>query len=297
MNSETATVPHNASSQSKEYAQIIHLLCSSIPLSSFTFTVLACLVAFQSHDIEPQGAVIWLAFMLTVALSRFVSFFFYRRFAPTGKQLRFWAKLFTLLICLTGVGGGAATIIFLIPGHPDEQLLTTLLISGYVAGAITTVSIFMPAFLALSIPSLLPLCINTARLGSSTDIVIAIMIALYALFMLLSARHMQCVLVEAIRHRYENEELVASERAENEMRRETEKDLNIGRVEAEAANVAKSEFLANMSHEIRTPMNAIIGMMSLAPGTEHRAERATAQLYRKGAPVGQGAARHSQRYS
>ncbi len=37
---------------------------------------------------------------------------------------------------------------------------------------------------------------------------------------------------------------------------------------AESASLAKSAFLANMSHEIRTPMNAIIGMTTIAKGSE-----------------------------
>ncbi len=42
--------------------------------------------------------------------------------------------------------------------------------------------------------------------------------------------------------------------------RQREKELEVSRAQAEAANAAKSSFLANMSHEIRTPLNGILGM-------------------------------------
>ena len=40
-------------------------------------------------------------------------------------------------------------------------------------------------------------------------------------------------------------------------------ELNVARVEAQAANRTKTRFLANMSHEIRTPMNGVLNMLDL----------------------------------
>lgn len=57
-------------------------------------------------------------------------------------------------------------------------------------------------------------------------------------------------------------------RREIDKRKKIQRDLEIAKQEAEAANNIKSSFLARMSHEIRTPLNAITGMAYLVKKTQ-----------------------------
>ena len=50
--------------------------------------------------------------------------------------------------------------------------------------------------------------------------------------------------------------------------KETQKNLEKAKIEAEAANIAKTIFISNISHDIRTPLSAIIGLSHIIENSE-----------------------------
>ncbi len=85
-------------------------------------------------------------------------------------------------------------------------------------------------------------------------------------------------------YRFDAEEKIRAAELQNKLLEKANKDADLARHEALAANEAKGKFLAQMSHEIRTPINAVLGMdeMILRESKEQNVREYAMDIYTAG---------------
>ncbi len=155
----------------------------------------------------------------------------------------FWQRLFLVGTVAAGAACGFAGIVLYVPGAVEYQAILAVALLGLGAGSIASLTTYLPAFYAYFTLLAVPIIVRLYLDGGATHTIMASIAASFYIMFVLFARDINRTLVESLKLRYENVELVES--------LTREKDA------AERASIGKSKFLAAASHDLRQPLHAL----------------------------------------
>ncbi|HJY84620.1 MAG TPA: hypothetical protein VKK81_26495, partial [Candidatus Binatia bacterium] len=102
----------------------------------------------------------WLALLIGIILSLFVLLRLYQQQTLTADRSCFWRTLFIIGVGAGGTVGGAAGMLLFPYESLIHQVFLVFVLGGMAAGAVAVLSPVMTAFLAVFIPTLLPLTVQ-----------------------------------------------------------------------------------------------------------------------------------------
>lgn len=230
----------------------VHTRLKSYPAIVFTHSVLGPLLLWMLWGhVDHSGALFWLALVWGQSVLDTVSVLRYRKETQTVAHLSAWFRRFAWLSLSGGLIWGSAAWFLFAPDSLEQQALLIVVMTGLAAGSVTINPSFAPSLYMYAGSVLGLLTIRMATVGDVVHSVLAVMLVLYAAFILGAGRNLSATFLLALQRGWERHVLLEALVKQNEL-------AESARRQAEAANREKSRFLATASHDLRQPLQALI---------------------------------------
>jgi signal transduction histidine kinase len=182
-------------------------------------------VVLWGDSISKARALAWLGAMSSVVAIRLVIWQRHRAADQLKYDALHWQRLWSIGTAVTGAIWGSAAIALFPPDSMLGQQVVLFVLGGMVAGASASMSTYVPAFLAFTVPALAPAVIRLMLEGDRGHLAMALFLFVFGVGMTSVARAGGRALAESVRLR-----LTLADR---------------------------ENFMSVVSHELRTPLGAM----------------------------------------
>jgi signal transduction histidine kinase len=237
-------------------AEQIHALYSQLPKSTAGMVagglvVIGAMWGQVAHVI----LLTWFGAIVLNQSWRLALYMRYRHARPAPAEAPRWGRLWTVGAGLSGIIWGFAGIVMFVPADPDYQAFLIVALFAVTTGALTLIAVHAPSFYAFVLPTLSPVIVRTALEGGAVHLFTAAACFLVLMTLLAFGRNLNRLLIESLHTRFENVELIAELKAQQQV--------------VEAATRAKTQFFAAANHDLRQPLHAM-GLFAAALAAKPR---------------------------
>jgi signal transduction histidine kinase len=216
---------------------------------------------------SPVRLLSWIAAVWLIAAARVAAGVTYRRSERDAEEAIRWGRLFTIGAALNGIGWGLIPLLLPSGAPLTYVLFLAFVLAGMTAGGALSNASHQPAFLAFTVPALLPVTIAFVSSGGRLQLGMAVMLAVFAVAVTAISRSGGRALAEATRLRFRNADLaehLATAAAELERRvieRTSQLETSVSREREAERQLGNSIRLASLgtlaaavAHEVNNPL-------------------------------------------
>jgi signal transduction histidine kinase/CheY-like chemotaxis protein len=200
-------------------AEQLRLLARNLPFTTLSGMVVALLAAFGSWDKVGPLAGIWCLLFQVTGLLRLWQVRLFWRTPNLLQSLPRWSLMMTMNLLTSGMMWFIFGIIAYVPDDPGHSLFIAIIQVGLTAASLATLASYQPANWAFALPTMGGFIIRFALSGDSSQQILALMAVVFLLVMVLAIRRAEEAVLETIRLRQANDELVSSLRSGEERMR------------------------------------------------------------------------------
>jgi len=229
----------------------VRLLYGSSGIALVTTPVAAITLAIvSSRGVSLWLTLAWLGYMLCVAAARALVVQRFQRLLPADPDdVNTWYRRFVAGAAAAGLGWGVAGVLFFSPASVPAQMFLALVLAGVAMAAVPVLAPLMPAFLAFTIPTLLPITASFLVQRQYAGPGLAILGALFGGGLAFGAWRMHQAIVRALVLAFENRDLVAELSVEVLERSRAEASVRAARDELEQRVRERTEELRRLLEE------------------------------------------------